>query len=174
MWVLYAILQLTYWNNAYINGDKTLLFYILKVHHNNNLCEVTLMNLGNHLNIFWFLIYVKGITLTSGKLASESNGEEAMSDSLLSCVVIFGWKVMICWDYISHLIIFVKDDLEESNIICICAREWKLLALYLLLLFFVLVARWIQSRDFSMKDKLHWKLCDHWARGSGRSRCRHW
>jgi hypothetical protein len=54
------------------------------------------MDLGNHLNIFWFLIYVKGITLTGGKLASESDGREAMSDSLPSSVVIFEWKVTIC------------------------------------------------------------------------------
>ena len=81
------------------------------------------MNLGNHLNIFWLLIYIKSITLTGGKLASASDGEEAMSDSLLSHVVIFEWKVTICQDYISHFIMFVKDGLEESNIVCICAHK---------------------------------------------------
>jgi hypothetical protein len=78
----------------YINGDWALPFYILDVNHNYNLCEIGLMNFGDHFNIFKFLIYIKCVAFTDKDFGSEYDDNEA-SNSLSSCMVILEWEVTL-------------------------------------------------------------------------------
>jgi hypothetical protein len=80
----------------YINSDQTLPFYILKINHNDDLCEFSLMDFVDHLNIFKFLIYIKSITLTDSFGSELCRDAMYTSDSLPSHMVILEWEVMLC------------------------------------------------------------------------------
>ena len=82
----------------YINSDWALPFYILNCNHNYNLREIGLMNLGDHLNIFKFLINIKCVAFTDKDFGSEYDDSEALSasDSLSSRMVILEWEVTLC------------------------------------------------------------------------------
>ena len=121
----------------YINSDWALPFYILNVNHNYNLREIGLVNLGDHLNIFKFLIYIKRVAFTDQDFGSEYDDNEALSasDSLSSRMVILEWEVTLCRDCVLRFIMLVKNGTKESDIICICARKRELLALDILFIF---------------------------------------
>ena len=93
-----------------------------------------------------------------------------MSDSLLSCMVILEREVTLCWDCVFSLVMLVQNCTEKSNVICIWTCKRELLALYILFSFLCRFASCCQSRDFSVKNKLHRELGDCRARVRGRRR----
>ena len=99
------------------------------------------MNLGDHLNIFKFLIYIKCVAFTDKDFGSEYDDSKALSasDSLSSHMVILEWEVMLCQDCV-----LVKNGMKESDIICICTckRELFKFALDILFIFLGRLASW--------------------------------
>ena len=78
----------------YINCDQTFPFYVLKINHNDDLCEFSLMDFVDHLDIFKFLVEIKSITFTVDSFRSEVCRDAIyMSDSLPSRVVILEREV---------------------------------------------------------------------------------
>jgi hypothetical protein len=128
----------------YINSDRALPFYILNINHNYNLREISLVNFGDHLNIFKFLIYIECVTFTDKDFGSEYDDNEALSasDSLSSRMVILEWEVTLCGDCVLRFIMLVKNGTKESDIIGICARKRELFALDILFIFLGRLASW--------------------------------